>query len=278
MEILQLKYFCDAAQTQNFSKTAKKFMVPPSDISQTVKRLEKELETPLFERHANKIKLNDAGSLFYKNAKAALDLLEDAEKLLKAAEKKQTIRINICICRRIVMEVLEEFRTLHPEVSFITSHNNDEIYDGFDIIVTDKELNVPFFKTIAAEENFLLAYNKNTFSIHNVTDPSELKELPLITMNSGSSVYERTLKICKQLGFAPHIALQSEDPFYIRKCLELGLGISIVPALSWHGQFSENISLKNIGDFRRQIYLYKKYSMNEFVNEFYTMLLEKFSL
>jgi chromosome segregation protein len=44
MEILQLKYFCDAVQTQNFSKTAKKFLVPPSNISQTIKRLEKELE------------------------------------------------------------------------------------------------------------------------------------------------------------------------------------------------------------------------------------------
>ena len=75
MEILQLKYFCDAAQTQNFSKTAKKFLVPPSNISQTIKRLEKEVETTLFERHANKIKLNDAGLLFYKNAKTALNIL-----------------------------------------------------------------------------------------------------------------------------------------------------------------------------------------------------------
>ena len=71
MEILQLKYFCDAVQTQNFSKTAKKFLVPPSNISQTIKRLEKELETPLFERHINRIKVNDAGLYFYKNAKTA---------------------------------------------------------------------------------------------------------------------------------------------------------------------------------------------------------------
>jgi len=83
MEILQLKYFCDAAQTQNFSKTAEKFMVPPSNISQTVKRLEKELGRPLFDRQANKIKLNESGLLFYQNAKAALDLLENAEKTLK---------------------------------------------------------------------------------------------------------------------------------------------------------------------------------------------------
>ena len=132
MELLQLKYFCDAAQTQNFSKTAKNFLVPPSNISQTIKRLENELETSLFERHANKIKLNDAGLLFYKNAKTALDLLENAEKLLKKSEKKETIKINIHVCRRIVMGVIEDFRKICPELSFITVHNNDQISDEFE--------------------------------------------------------------------------------------------------------------------------------------------------
>jgi len=276
MEILQLKYFCDAAQTQNFSKTAKKFLVPPSNISQTIKRLEKELETPLFDRHANKIKLNDAGLLFYKNAKTALELLENAEKVLKKSENKETIKINIHICRRIVMEAIEDFRKIKPQVSFITAHNNDQISDNFDLIVTDKELDLPYLKIMETEENFLLAYNKNTFSINNMISPSELEKFPLVTMNCGSSIYERTLKICNKLGFSPHIVLQSEDPFYIRKCLELGLGISIVPELSWRGQFSQNISLKNIGNFKRQIYAYKKHSMNEIVNEFYNLLIKKF--
>ena len=81
MEMLQLIYFCDAAQTENFSKTAKKYLVPPSNISQSIKRLENELETPLFERQANKIKLNNSGLLFYKNAKSALELLENAKNL-----------------------------------------------------------------------------------------------------------------------------------------------------------------------------------------------------
>ena len=160
MEILQLKYFCDAAQTQNFSKTAKKFLVPPSNISQTIKRLEAELETPLFERRANKIVLNDSGLLFYKNAKSALDLLENAKKSLKNSLKTETIKINIHITRRVVMEVIENFRKMHPEIYFITVHSTDDASDEFDIIVTDKELDLPYLKTKAAEENFLLAYNK----------------------------------------------------------------------------------------------------------------------
>lgn len=277
MEILQLKYFCDAAQTQNFSKTAKKFLVPTSNISQTIKRLEVELETPLFERHANKITLNDSGLLFYKNAKAALDLLENAKKSLKNPLKTEIIKINIHIARRVVMEVIENFRKMYPEIYFITVHSADDSSDEFDIVITDKELDLPYSKAKAAEENFLLAYNKNSFSLSNHISSSELENLPFITMGSGNSIHENTLKICNNLGFEPHIVLQSEDPFYIRKCIELGLGISFVPELSWHGQFSKNIALKNIGKNKRIIYIYKKYGINEFVNKFYDMLMDKFS-
>ena len=56
MELLQLMYFCDAAEEENFSHTAQKYQVPPSNISQSVKRLEAELGVKLFDRSANRIR------------------------------------------------------------------------------------------------------------------------------------------------------------------------------------------------------------------------------
>ena len=67
MELLQLAYFCDAAITQNFSKTAEKYSVPTSNISQSIRRLEKELSVTLFDRTANRVSLNKEGLLFYEN-------------------------------------------------------------------------------------------------------------------------------------------------------------------------------------------------------------------
>ena len=74
MELLQLKYFCDAAETENFSLTAKKFSIPPSGVSQAIKRLEDELGTELFARGANRITLNEQGRIFYDGVKKALEL------------------------------------------------------------------------------------------------------------------------------------------------------------------------------------------------------------
>ena len=100
--------------------------------------------------------------------------------------------------------------------------------------------------------------------------------MPFITMNAGNSMYEHTNFICRELGFQPNIVLQSEDPFYIRKCIELGLGIAIAPELSWRGQFSGAVSLKQIGRYTRKTYVYKKRITEEAVSLFVDTLMKEF--
>ncbi|MBQ4556163.1 MAG: LysR family transcriptional regulator, partial [Clostridia bacterium] len=47
MELLQLKYFCAAAKAESFVSVANQYMVPPSSISHTIAKLEKELGAQL---------------------------------------------------------------------------------------------------------------------------------------------------------------------------------------------------------------------------------------
>ena len=51
MELLQLTYFCHAAETESFAKTAREMGVPAAGISQSVKRLETELGATLVALH-----------------------------------------------------------------------------------------------------------------------------------------------------------------------------------------------------------------------------------
>ena len=87
MELLQLKYFCDAAESENFSKTAKKFGVPASNISQSIHRLEKEFGITFFDRTANRIKLNRQGKIFYEDTRKALLLLEGVKEKIDIGSK-----------------------------------------------------------------------------------------------------------------------------------------------------------------------------------------------
>ena len=50
--------------------------------------------------------------------------------------------------------------------------------------------------------------------------------------------------------------MQSDDPFYVRKGVELGLGIAFVPSFSWQGLFSNDVALIEIEGYVRDTYVY----------------------
>lgn len=258
MEFLQLKYFCDAAVSENFSKTAKKFGVPPSDISQSIKRLEKELGIPLFARHANSIQLNEKGREFFLRVSKSLALIEDAVAAIKNEESTGLIKICINSNRRIIMEVVEKYRRIYPEVEILTAHFADPVSEDFDLIIDSGEDRLlGYNKTLLISEPILLAMKKdNKYAGYSEIDISELKDEAFVSMSEKSSLYHMTNSICRNFGFDPKIAMRSDDPFYVRKCVELGLGMCFVPAFSWQGQFSDGVALRDVVGFKRHTYIF----------------------
>ena len=75
-------------------------------------------------------------------------------------------------------------------------------------------------------------------------------------MPKKSSLYEISVKACTDAGFVPNIAIRLDDPFYIRKYVELGLGVTFVPEISWSGLFSSGVVLRRLPGLRRKVYAY----------------------
>jgi len=259
MELLQLKYFCHAAQSCNFSKTAEKFGVPASGISLSIKRLEKELNTNLFDRKSNKIFLNESGRLFYEKANKALLLLDDAVSEVSDSGTSGKIRISIAANRRIVISAIKAFMQIYPGVDFIMDYSLPENPSEYDFIISDDAFSHPGFeKQKLLSERILLAFPKGDAleKTDNLT-PEMLEKASVISMPENSSLARHTYVICKKIGFKPHIVIQCDDPFYIRKCIENGLGIAFVPEISWRGQLESNTVLRSVVDYNRDTYLYR---------------------
>ncbi len=259
MELLQLKYFCDAAKTESFSTTAKKFGVPPSGISQSVKRLENELGLPLFERQANCIFLNEKGRAFYEKAKEALLLLESA--VCETVDDGKSGKIKICVnCnKRIVIKTIEKFCKLYPNVDISTRYAVFYEHEKFDLIVSsDPPLSPNFSEEKIIREEICLAVNSDSpLATSEKIDAALLVNENFITMSENSSLYHMTKKICSHLGFDPRLAILVDDPLHVIKCVELGLGVAIAPMISWKGQISDKITFKHIGNSFRDIYIFK---------------------
>lgn len=139
MDLLQLTYFCDAAESENFSRTAEKFMVPTSNISQVIRRLESDVGAPLFDRKANRVSLNAKGRLFYRRARVALNSLSEAKRLLADGEDEigGELRIFVGCNRATVAKAIERFRAEYPGVFFSLDHHRMTDPSSYDLIISD---------------------------------------------------------------------------------------------------------------------------------------------
>jgi len=259
MEILQLRYFCDAAVTENFSQTAKKFNVPASNISQSIHRLERELSVSLFTQHANSIVLNNAGAAFYRKISHALALMDEAKTSITDDGTHGTIHICVNCHRGIVMSVISEFKKLHPNVVFNTRIAFEATAEDFDLVISmEDDSLVRYEKTKLIDEKLVVALNRNhPYANCENLDFSFLADQPFITVNDDSRLFTLTRQICTDHHFTPNIIIQSNDTFYILRCVEHGLGVAVVPILSWNQQLFESAIVKPLKGYTRTTYIYK---------------------
>ena len=281
MELLQLKYFCAAAQNENFSKTARSFFVPTSNISQSIKRLEGELGCELFEHSSNKITLNQNGKQFYSYVCEALALLENARAELtdQLSKPHGEIRL-ICLCsRKSVTRAIEELIQRYPAVTF-SIHHTAKPEANYDILISDVSP-FPYGKRILLQEEPICVAIRRDNPLANKSTLSlvDLQNERFISMTQGSSLYRTTVSACSDAGFSPNIVIQTDDPAYVRKYTQMGLGIAFVPALSWGGLFSEDVVLREIAGLKRKTYAFfpKGRRTPSSVEEFLKILKEKMS-
>jgi len=257
MELLQLRYFCDAAQTENFSHTAAKYLVPTSGISQAVKRLEGELGCELFEHRGNRIHLNDSGRRFLAYASEALSLLDRGrEELSDTDTPVGELRI-LCLSNRSALtRVVEIYTRRYPQVSLVL-HHGPLAQEDYDLLIADA-CPVPYdHRQLFVEEEICLALPEShpLASVPSLS-LSALRGERFITMTDGGSLHAITVKACEDAGFTPKIAIRTDDPYYIRKYVELGLGIALVPVRSWAGFLGAPLCLRSVGGIRRSTYAY----------------------
>lgn len=284
MELLQLNYFCDAAQSENFSKTAKKYCVPPSAISQSVHRLENELGAALFYRDANRIRLNPNGRMFYEEIKTALSLIDRAKERIAESRDGMSGEIGMFIGanRRAVTLAIERFRAAYPQVNFMLNHSalNDPM--SYDLVITHDVARCAGMerRLLRREKMYLAMECSHPLARREHLTLSDFADESFICMHVGSSLREVTEEACKNAGFLPKFTVQSDDPAYVRKYVELGMGVTLAPEFSWDRQFSERVVLRDVGEIYRDTYLFFHDSDSQptYVRRFAEMLREVFEV
>ncbi len=262
MELLQLRYFCSAALTENFSKTAAEFMVPQSTVSQTIKKLETELGLPLFDRRGNRVYLNESGRLFYSAVSRSLSEIDSVRHNLSQMSKGSLGNITILIKtdRRFVAECIAKYKKSYPNICFTVHHRAPKEPCHFDLIIDDREIAYPDMKRHSLMRETILFGLADTHPLAKRKELTfnDIVDQPFISMPSRSSLYRVLEGLFKPKGKKPKIDIYCDDPYFIRKYMQLELGVALWPTISWLETEHKGICLLPYADcdLSREIFLF----------------------
>lgn len=114
--LAKYKIFLSVAENKSISKAATQLYISQPAVSITIKKLEESLNTTLFIRKSKGVELTEKGRQLYDSAKKALNILYEAEHLLRFPENTGYLRIaaSNVLCKYFLMPYLKEFTSTYP--------------------------------------------------------------------------------------------------------------------------------------------------------------------
>ena len=124
MELRQLEYFRQIADTHSFNEAARHLNMSQPPLSYQIHQLEEELGVQLFERTSKGVILTNAGEVLYERAGNLLDYADSAKLEVTKAGKKRVLRIGMTsTTTAVMMPFISTFAKKYPNVNF-------EVRDG----------------------------------------------------------------------------------------------------------------------------------------------------
>jgi DNA-binding transcriptional LysR family regulator len=124
VELRHLEHFVAVAEEQSFTRAARRVHLVQSGLSVSVRSLERELGTPLFERTTHRVTLTDAGEALLPEARRTLAAAEGARDAVAAVQGvvRGTLRVGIMQSLTVVdiASLFARFHRLYPGVDLRT--------------------------------------------------------------------------------------------------------------------------------------------------------------
>ncbi|MFB4166819.1 LysR family transcriptional regulator [Virgibacillus sp. JSM 102003] len=254
METKQLITFKTAAETLNFTKTAKILNFAQSSVTAQIKALEKELDTPLFERLGKRLYLTESGRQFKAYADKMLVLTEEARLVTSGLEEPSgtlVIGAQESQCTYRLPPILKEFKDQFPNVKLIfkPAHSDEmakeKLLDGnLDVAfimdtlkpgdaLTIESLTQDRMKLVAAPDHSLL--NKSQVF------PKDLEQETLLLTETGCSYRTYLENTWREAEIYPTNKFEFVSIEAIKQCVIAGLGIAILPEMAVEKDLKEGL-------------------------------------
>lgn len=245
MEIRWVHAFVAVAEELHFGRAAARLQMAQSPLSQTIRKLEKDLGVTLFERSTRSVALTSAGHAFIPHAYRLLENVDTARHAARSSSGGVYGRIRIGFTGVLNHKSLPPFtralrqRYPHVELSLVgrimtreavvqlESGALDLAFVGLPVESTSVDT-----RLIRREAFGVVLPADHRFAGAAEIDLRELIEDGFVTtpLSAGSSLQEVAMRACLDAGFRPRIVQEITDPYMILMLVAAGVGVALMPS------------------------------------------------
>jgi DNA-binding transcriptional LysR family regulator len=243
MELRQLRYLVALDEERNFTRAATREHIAQPALSQQIRRLEEEAGVALVQRTTRRVTLTDAGTALVARARRILAEVQSARTELEAFKGVQTGHVTLGVMHTMgpvdISIALAIFHRRHPAVELtVREYSSEELAD----LLRVDELDLAFLSVterieshglglqqLVSEELVVVLPCEHPLAARRRVRMAELVGEQFISYREGARLRELLLAAGRHAGFVPEVMLESNESGRIRRLVERGMGVAILP-------------------------------------------------
>jgi len=244
MELHQLRYFTAVAELGSFTRAAERCFVSQPSLSQQIIKLEKSLGKPLFERLRNKVRLTEAGEVFYERAVRILRAVDEAQASLDESTDWTAGDVTVgailtvapYVLPDVVAEMRRQFAKAHVAVreNFTSGVVRDVLAGDVDIGLVALPVDDPrlIVEPLFGEELLLALPAGHPLQAKPSLSLADVTGEPFVLLDEMHCLGEQILTFCRRHDCLPAVSCKAAQLLTVQELVAQGQGVSLVPEMA----------------------------------------------
>lgn len=238
MELLQLEYFYAVAKNLHVTRTAEQLHIAQPSLTQSIRRLERELGVPLLVHSGRNIALTEYGEYLRDALTPILNSLHQIPNTIQelAQVRKRSIRLNVLAASTLVTHALISYQREHDGLNFRLIQNS-QCEDADITIFTRSFFQEPVDTKeryqIFTERIFLAVPLRSAYANCSSILLRDFANQDFISLTGSRSIRAICDRYCMHAGFVPNIIYESDSPDTVKNLIAAGLGVGFWPHYTW---------------------------------------------
>ncbi|MCC9977833.1 LysR family transcriptional regulator [Streptococcus agalactiae] len=218
------------AEAKNYSHAAKSLFVTQPTLSQSIKKLEAELNTILFLQNGRQLALTEAGEILYEKGQLLMtnfnQMVTEIQQLNQ--EKKEGIRVGLTSL--FAIQFMKQIST------FMATHSNVEvslIQDGsrkLQELLAKGKIDIGLLSFPSTRNDITIEPLQTSTKGYPEIELNDLRDYKVASLNEHYMLGEMLPRKCRALGFDPHIVFKHNDWEVLIHSLQDLNAVTILPS------------------------------------------------